>query len=150
MKASLGSNWQDFFNIIITKCKKPLFFAAENPFAELQSDSPLSDVKSITEAVKRNKVIQNGNSKMLTEYLKEVTGIPNLKIVSFGEHLYNHMLAAFKFNKKTEVTWDTIALCEEFSMVEPKYDEGVEMGVINHCSQTWGLSYFADIERSHD
>jgi len=35
MKATLGDDWKQFFDICIANAKKPLFHEAENPFYEL-------------------------------------------------------------------------------------------------------------------
>jgi hypothetical protein len=55
-------------------------------------------------------VLQYGNSLVLSQYLKKLTGKEEVKIVSFGEHLYDDMLACSKFREKSKVAWDTIAL----------------------------------------
>jgi hypothetical protein len=35
MKATIGDDWKDFFDICIANSKKPLFHDTENPFYEL-------------------------------------------------------------------------------------------------------------------
>jgi hypothetical protein len=77
-------------------------------------------------------VLQYGNSLILSQYLKKLMGKEEVKIVSFGEHLYDDMLACSKFREKSKVTWDTIALVQEFSLANPDHDEATKMGVINH------------------
>jgi hypothetical protein len=56
-KASLGDNWHDLFDLIITKAKKPLFFSAETPFTELDSDIALVGLDSITKSIAKKKVL---------------------------------------------------------------------------------------------
>ena len=40
LKASLGEDWTDFFDLVLTGCRKPLFQRALNPFV------PVSDMKN--------------------------------------------------------------------------------------------------------
>jgi hypothetical protein len=70
MKETLGKNWQDFFDIIVANCRKPLFYKSENPFYEVRDSTQnwkggkLKNASDIT--MNKGKVFLEGNARTLT------------------------------------------------------------------------------------
>jgi hypothetical protein len=80
MKATLGDDWKDFFDLCIANSKKPLFHETENPFYDLNlyaKDLKGKKYDSSSDFKHRNsseKVVLGGNAKHLTTYFQHKMG----------------------------------------------------------------------------
>jgi hypothetical protein len=82
MELTLGEEWMSYFDLIICNCKKPLFQRTENPFYKFDPTKPNLKGRAVKDAeemkVAGEKVYLEGNARLLTKYLQEVTGFADL------------------------------------------------------------------------
>jgi hypothetical protein len=74
MRNAIGTDWKDYFNLVITDCRKPLFTRTEQPFHAFESDSQnfrkegvIKNGGALYES-RDTQIFLEGNSTVLTEY----------------------------------------------------------------------------------
>jgi hypothetical protein len=74
MTATLGKQWEEFFDLIICNAQKPLFTKSRRPFYELDKKSPdlkgteIFDCEMLEHS--QSKVFLEGNAILLTYFLQ--------------------------------------------------------------------------------
>ncbi|XP_061610251.1 5'-nucleotidase domain-containing protein 1 [Phyllopteryx taeniolatus] len=155
----LGKDFEELFDVIITNALKPGFFSLkpqQRSFKNLVNDVESEDLPSLD----KPGWYSQGNWMHLHELLKTMTGIPEPKVVYFGDSMRSDMFPASSFGK-----WETVMIVEEMegegvpksdaaksneAQVEPQEKKGKfeeRMKSPSTLSNQWG-SYFVDVHRS--
>ncbi|KAK9890456.1 hypothetical protein WA026_010542 [Henosepilachna vigintioctopunctata] len=124
----IGSNWQEYFDIVITHAKKPGFFITNRDFQGLKETVPISG-----EQLKLHGVYSNGNWTVLREFFIKQQPNVNQRFLFVGDNLIEDI-----HTHNVYTTFDTVAICEE--LAEANHPDKS----ILH-SNFWG-SYFQDTE----
>jgi hypothetical protein len=105
MTASLGQNWEQFFNIVICYSRKPNFFRKSQPFFEVIKDglykgNRLTNVAEFERNNKYNFRFTEGSSKTLTEYLQKTLKKDNVRTCYFGDNYQQDVAEVHLFNDR--------------------------------------------------
>ncbi|KAK9411509.1 5'-nucleotidase domain-containing protein 1 [Crotalus adamanteus] len=148
---TLGKDFEDLFDIIITNALKPGFFSQtpnQRPFRTLEND----EEQEALPILDKPGWYSQGNSTHLYELLKKMTGKVEPKVVYFGDSMHSDIFSAHHY-----CNWETVLILEELggddavvhteSRSEPlekkgKY-EGRQPKALRSVSKQWG-SFFAD------
>nr|XP_028579052.1 5'-nucleotidase domain-containing protein 1 isoform X1 [Podarcis muralis] len=148
---TLGNDFEDLFDIIITNALKPGFFSQppdQRPFRTLENDEEQEALLSLD----KPGWYSQGNATHLYELLKKMTGKLEPKVVYFGDSMHSDIFSAHHYSN-----WETVLILEELqgdpAMVptetesEPlekkgKY-EGHHPKALPSVSKQWG-SFFVD------
>jgi hypothetical protein len=73
LSETLGKDWEYFFDLVLCSCQKPLFYTANTPFyqynPQTSNGEKIESVDAMIPNVKKNKILLNGNARLLTQYL---------------------------------------------------------------------------------
>lgn len=127
---ALGSNWRDYFDIIICFSKKPGFFTMKRDFLQLDGIKETSSIKFAD--MVPGSVYTQGNFSDLKKFIGAMSKKENPKVVYVGDNLIQDV-----FTPNKHVNLDTIAIVEEMLAEGVDYDENYEI----LRSNFWG-SYF--------
>ncbi|XP_010612360.1 5'-nucleotidase domain-containing protein 1 [Fukomys damarensis] len=146
---TLGDDFADLFDIVITNALKPGFFShspSQRPFYTLKDDEEQEALPSLD----KPGWYSRGNAAHLYELLKKMTGKPQPKVVYFGDSMHSDIFPASHYSH-----WETVLILEELrgeegekpEEAEPlekrgKY-EGPKAKPLNTLSKKWG-SFFID------
>ncbi|KAM3855202.1 5'-nucleotidase domain-containing protein 1 isoform 2-T2 [Vipera latastei] len=148
---TLGNDFEDLFDIIITNALKPGFFSQtpnQRPFRTLENDEEQDALPTLD----KPGWYSQGNSTHLCELLKKMTGKVEPKVVYFGDSMHSDIFSAHHY-----CNWETVLILEELggddavglteSRSEPvekkgKY-EGHQPKALHSVSKQWG-SFFMD------
>ncbi|XP_070589494.1 5'-nucleotidase domain-containing protein 1 isoform X2 [Erythrolamprus reginae] len=148
---TLGKDFEDLFDIIITNALKPGFFSQtpnQRPFRTLENDEEQEALPTL----EKPGWYSQGNATHLGELLKKMTGKVEPKIVYFGDSMHSDIFSAHHYSN-----WETVLILEELggdgplvlteSRSEPlekkgKY-EGRQPKALHSVSKQWG-SFFVD------
>ncbi|XP_032999532.1 5'-nucleotidase domain-containing protein 1 isoform X2 [Lacerta agilis] len=148
---TLGNDFEDLFDIVITNALKPGFFSQppdQRPFRTLENDEEQEALLSLD----KPGWYSQGNATHLYELLKKMTGKLEPKVVYFGDSMHSDIFSAHHYSN-----WETVLILEELqgdhAMVptetesEPlekkgKY-EGHHPKALPSVSKQWG-SFFVD------
>lgn len=94
------ASWRQFFDVIVTAARKPLFFTDRAPFAE-QNDpgAPVSELR-------RGRVYRGGN---MADF-ERMVGVSGTDVLYVGDHLYGDVLRA-----NVESGWRTLMIIQELA-----------------------------------
>lgn len=110
---SLGKDWKNYFDVIVTFARKPGFFWKDKPFCIVDDNTERSGIKP--EEMKTNLIYSQGNWKHLKEVCSIFSKTPNPKTLYFGDSLIEDVYAASE-----------IAHCDSVAIVEEMLAEGME------------------------
>ncbi|XP_021103470.1 5'-nucleotidase domain-containing protein 1 isoform X7 [Heterocephalus glaber] len=146
---TLGDDFADLFDIVITNALKPGFFShspSQRPFYTLKDDEEQESLPSLD----KPGWYSQGNSAHLYELLKKMTSKPKPKVVYFGDSMHSDIFPASHYSH-----WETVLILEELrgeegekpEEAEPlekkgKYEEP-KAKPLNTLSKKWG-SFFID------
>ena len=105
MGATLGANWEIYFDFCLTNACKPLFFRTEKPFYTVDRNNEenkgmrINTIDSLW-TVSPDKFFIEGNAMLITEYMQKVTKKKDARIAYFGDHCLNDVRATYEFNEK--------------------------------------------------
>jgi HAD superfamily 5'-nucleotidase-like hydrolase len=127
---AMGSDWQNYFDIIICFAKKPGFFTMDRNFLQLDGIKETDLISS--DNMKTDEVYTQGNFKELKIFFAKLTNKKDPQILYMGDNLIQDI-----FTPNKHVNIDTIAIVEEIMAegVNPNPDYEIL------CSNKWG-SYF--------
>ncbi len=113
--------WHNYFDLIITAAKKPVFFNKTHPFTHTdeQGETQTSPLPT------RGKVNVGGNLGGLRKYLDT----PGDQILYIGDHIYGDVLRA-----KKETAWRTIMIVQE--MKEELHAQHVSASALTELETT--------------
>ncbi|XP_035230501.1 5'-nucleotidase domain-containing protein 1-like [Stegodyphus dumicola] len=136
---SLGKDWKQYFDIIITFARKPGFFWKDKPFCIINENTEVSGVKP--EDMKRHLIYSQGNWKHLQEVCSILSKTKDPKMLYFGDSLIEDVYAASEIAR-----WDIVAIVEE--MLAEGMDNVQELHSESQTlvSKYWG-SFFVSEER---
>ncbi|KAJ6252495.1 5'-nucleotidase domain-containing protein [Anaeramoeba flamelloides] len=130
----LGSNWQEYFDLILMYAKKPVFFQSG-------SQTPFIDVKTQKEcSLKIRYPLQNGNVKDLMKFLDLEQ---NNEIIYFGDHPIGDVREA-----KNHVNWTTVSVIEELDIYNNEQSDNYSES-IEKRKQIWGDYLFCNKKPSY-
>ncbi|XP_045482802.1 5'-nucleotidase domain-containing protein 1-like [Harmonia axyridis] len=127
---TLGSDWKDYFDIIITYAKKPGFFTIEREFIGLDGIKQTGPIDP--KNLELGGIYANGNWKDLYAFLLKHSSSPDPKCLYIGDSVIQDVYAPDTYSH-----CETVAVCEELSTIHP--DEKII------TSAFWG-SYFKEKE----
>ena len=93
--------WQDIFDLVLVRSRKPDFFSTERPFIEL--DSSGSEVAK-TQKPAWGRAYQHGSLDGLMQLIQE----PGERVLYVGDHIYGDIVSS-----KRESTWRTALIVRE-------------------------------------
>ena len=93
-------SWRNYFDVIVTASRKPIFFQQTEPFLEVLDDG----TQRPTERLERGRLYMGGNIAALEEKL----GVKGDQILYVGDHIYGDVLRA-----KKESAWRTAMIVQE-------------------------------------
>lgn len=131
---SLGKDWKNYFDIIVTFARKPGFFWKDKPFCFVNENGEVSGIKP--EEMKTNSIYSQGNWKHLQEVCAIHSKTAKPKALYFGDSLIEDVYAASE-----------IGHCDSVAIVEELSAEGMENAPEIHdesdilVSNFWG-SFF--------
>uniref|UniRef100_G1KMD2 5'-nucleotidase domain-containing protein 1 n=2 Tax=Anolis carolinensis TaxID=28377 RepID=G1KMD2_ANOCA len=148
---TLGNDFADLFDIIISNALKPGFFSQspnQRPFRTLEND----EEQEALPALDKPGWYSQGNSTHLYELLKKMTGKLEPKVVYFGDSMHSDIFAAHHYNN-----WETVLILEELSGDHDMFSTETESEplekkgkyerhhpkALNYASKQWG-SFFVD------
>ncbi|MCC6436995.1 MAG: HAD-IG family 5'-nucleotidase [Acidimicrobiales bacterium] len=94
------SSWRQFFDVIVTAARKPLFFTDRAPFTE-----PNDPGAPVTE-LRRGRVYRGGNMADFERML----GVSGTDVLYVGDHIYGDVLRA-----NVESGWRTLMIIQEMA-----------------------------------
>jgi hypothetical protein len=152
MKATLGSQWKNYFDLCVCNARTPLFQRADSPFyrynkqAELYKGRKISNAKELFQH-SAEKIFLYGNANQLTEYFKYTLCKDDPKVLYFGANFFDDVQATVDFNQrlryaKSKATWDAVAIVPEFDQLEQI--EGTVWRPLPLDESMWGASWFFD------
>ncbi|XP_009872345.1 PREDICTED: 5'-nucleotidase domain-containing protein 1-like, partial [Apaloderma vittatum] len=147
----LGSDFEEYFDIMITNALKPGFFSHtpnQRPFRTLENDEEQEALLSLD----KPGWYSQGNAIQLYELLKKMTGKLDPKVVYFGDSMHSDIFPAHHYSN-----WETVFILEElledkvtlpveteFEPLEKKGKyEGDQLTAPYFVSKQWG-SFFMD------
>lgn len=95
-------SWRDYFDLVITSAKKPMFFGSEEPFRELGPD--LSPSPEPAASLKRGGLYLGGNFQDLSR----MAGLVGDDVLYVGDHIYGDILRS-----KRSTSWRTAMVIPE-------------------------------------
>ncbi|XP_072394583.1 5'-nucleotidase domain-containing protein 1 [Diabrotica undecimpunctata] len=132
--STLGPNWRDYFDIVVSYAKKPGFFMQERHFLALnESYKETGPVMQL----ENGSIYTHGNWKKLKEYLTKSSSAHTPKFLYIGDNLVQDI-----YTPNVHSNCDTVNVCEELEV--EKLDEYTgESHPDGHflSSSLWG-SYF--------
>jgi hypothetical protein len=85
MKATLGHDWLDYFDLCAANCHKPIFYTGQSPF--FLYDQKKSNLKGKKVDFSKDivgKMVLEGNSKLITTFFYEKIDKNDMKILFVG------------------------------------------------------------------
>lgn len=95
-------DWRQYFDIILASGRKPLFFAGDEPFYQVNDDLEVSDRVATT--LERGQIYAGGNFTTLS-MLAQLSGD---EVLYVGDHLYGDILRS-----KRDTSWRTMMIVPE-------------------------------------
>ncbi|XP_021103468.1 5'-nucleotidase domain-containing protein 1 isoform X4 [Heterocephalus glaber] len=117
---TLGDDFADLFDIVITNALKPGFFShspSQRPFYTLKDDEEQESLPSLD----KPGWYSQGNSAHLYELLKKMTSKPKPKVVYFGDSMHSDIFPASHYSH-----WETVLILEELRGEEGEKPEEAE------------------------
>ncbi len=102
------ASWRDYFDLVITSARKPLFFRSDEPFLEVDDDMQVADVGATK--LKRGGMYLGGNFQALST----MAGLQGEEVLYVGDHIYGDILRS-----KRSTSWRT-------AMVIPEMERDLE------------------------
>jgi len=106
-------SWRNYFDLIVTAARKPLFFTGKQPFEEVLEDGARAPAPTL----ERGRIYAGGNIATLDAQL----GVDADRILYVGDHIYGDVLRA----KKT-TAWRTAMIVQEM---------GQELDALVRCTE---------------
>ncbi len=94
-------SWRDYFDLIVTSARKPLFFNCDDPFLEVLPDL---SVGGPVDALPRGVMVAQGNHQALAR----MAGIIGDDVLYVGDHLYGDIMRS-----KRSTSWRTAMIVPE-------------------------------------
>ncbi|XP_055922442.1 5'-nucleotidase domain-containing protein 3 [Eupeodes corollae] len=101
-----GSNWRDYFDVIIVQARKPKFFTDESRPIRLYDEKTNTHVWDRVSKLERGKIYYEGTVKQL----QELTGWHGHSVLYFGDHPYSDLA-----DVTLEHGWRTGAIISELT-----------------------------------
>ncbi len=112
--------WRDYFDLVVTSAKKPMFFGSEEPFREIGDD--LEPRPEPVTSLKRGGMYLNGNFQDLSR----LAGLIGDDVLYVGDHIYGDILRS-----KRSTSWRTAMIVPEMEFELDRttllHDEVVEL-----------------------
>jgi len=118
--------WRDYFEVVVSAARKPLFFASEEPLREVLPDGTLAEPPVL--ALRRGVVYSGGNAAELSR----LAGFQGDDVLYIGDHIYGDILRS-----KRTTPWRT-------AMIVPEMERELELAVA--CEQE--LDDLAELEET--
>eukprot|EP00794_Sanderia_malayensis_P000515 gene515-1164_t len=112
MEYSIGNDWMDLFDFVLTDAKKPDFFKIGTnlrPFLALDGEIYSRPV----EQLERKTCYAHGNAGILEGTAKRILGKDSIKVVYFGDSPKSDV-----FPPRNYANWDSVAVLEEMEAEE--------------------------------
>ena len=114
MIEGINENWHDHFDLLLYGNRKPKFFTGEydeRPFRNLKGEQ-FTDITEFMERKKvgDEKVLLDGNGKILNNYLKKKYGA-DYKVLYFGDTIVADCI--YSLDDYYNPHWDTVLILEE-------------------------------------
>jgi len=137
MKTTLGEDWREFFNIVLTACGKPYFFDQNwvQHFYEvdLNQDNLRGRELREGELLHDGQIYIKGNSRQLDVFFQKITEKEAPKVLFFGDQYISDVHASASHG------WDSVAIVEELMHNTPE----AEKADLFHYYKYWG-DYFQE------
>ena len=145
----LGNDWKNYFDYIVCASKKPGFFSGNRPFQRWNHSSKSSGVEdegiNLDELLtinSNNTIYLRGNWNQLKSSMAWCCGVDHPKVLYFGDHLIQDVLAA------DTSRLDVVAMVEELAAEsQPKKSPPID-GLCSY--KRWGSFFYDDDEGSMD
>nr|XP_002127839.1 5'-nucleotidase domain-containing protein 1-like [Ciona intestinalis] len=117
MDYCLGNDWQSYFDVVISKAKKPGFFNEQLPF-QLVDPNLVCVVDGKVSKLERNKWYSQGNSHLLHEHLKVWTGKESPKVVYFGDCVKSDIVPVKLHPNNPTSDWNAVYVMDALRGIE--------------------------------
>ncbi len=94
------SSWRQFFDVIVTAARKPLFFTDRTPFTDP------TDPGAVVTELRRGRVYEGGN---MADF-ERMAGVSGTDVLYVGDHIYGDVLRA-----NVESGWRTLMIIQELA-----------------------------------
>ncbi len=147
MKATLGDDWQQLFDLNIANCRKPLFFRDESSSFYCVDESAAnlkgSAVVSGSECQQHDSYLE-GNAKLVNQYYERLLNKDSVRVCYFGDHFWSDVHAGGTYKPEGgKPKWDSIAVIEELYWFDKTASEGKEAHLLS-MDRYWGDNFFFD------
>jgi 5'-nucleotidase len=127
--------WRDFFDLVITSAKKPMFFGCDDPFLEV--DEALNLTGEAATTLRRGGLYVGGN----VQDLSRMFGLVGDDVLYVGDHIYGDILRS-----KRSTSWRT-------AMVVPEMERELErttqhLGEVHELEQLEESVFQLELDRS--
>ena len=99
----MGPDWANYFDFVISNCKKPLWFKTCQPFFEFNKMNPNGKGRKLCSLddwliQAPPKFLSEGSAGLLTKFLQKTFGKEDVKVCHFGDHILNDIYATWAFD----------------------------------------------------
>lgn len=128
-------SWLDYFDLVITSARKPMFFGSEEPFREVLEDGSLSPDPATQ--LRRGVLYTGGNFQALSR----LAGLIGDDVLYVGDHIYGDILRS-----KRSTSWRT-------AMVIPEMERELELTMkmateIHELERLEEMAFQLELDRS--
>ncbi|ETV70088.1 hypothetical protein, variant [Aphanomyces astaci] len=116
MKCAVGTDWRSFFDLVLTKAAKEVFFESYHGCRFREVLTTAQNARSIAAAttLERGKVYEGGNLIELMQALVQPSWkCKNTKVLYMGDHPIHDILNP----SQSAAAWDTVAVIHESSLL---------------------------------
>ncbi|MCC6624346.1 MAG: HAD-IG family 5'-nucleotidase [Deltaproteobacteria bacterium] len=130
-----NGGWRDYFDLVVTSARKPLFFRSEDPFFEVDDDGAVATEPAT--ALKRGGMYVGGNFQDLSR----LAGLIGDDVLYVGDHIYGDILRS-----KRTTSWRTAMIVPE---MEHELECILEMAEpIEELERVEEMSFQLELDRS--
>ena len=133
MNYCVGEDWRDYFDLIISKAKKPRFFKEQYPFIKVDPDKVCEVKTDDIELLEQGGWYSEGNCDVLMKSFQSWTGKPDPKVVYCGDSLKSDIIySKLLYNWEAVFIMDSLRTFKETACAMSKEEEDL------FFSSNWG------------
>jgi len=107
MNYCVGEDWRDYFDVVISKAKKPRFFKEQFPFMEVDAERLCEVEGSNVELLQQGGWYSEGNCDVLMKSFQAWTGKSDLKVLYCGDSLKSDIIYS-----KLLYNWESVFIMD--------------------------------------
>lgn len=107
MNYCVGENWRDYFDVVISKAKKPRFFKEQFPFIKVDPERLVEVEGSEVQLLEQGGWYSEGNCDVLMKSFQSWTGKSDLKVLYCGDSLKSDIIYS-----KLLYNWESVFIMD--------------------------------------